>query len=171
MTIPSLDGTAAVTFYLHWVLMVLLGTAIVEAVQTAGRWRVWELPVPGGAGRALMWVTGAAALLTVANLALRGLGAPWAIHLSERLATDWLYRYTRNPMVLATLAFLVSFGLWARSAGFVIWVLALVTPAFLYYVTRFEERELEIRFGASYLDYRARTALLLPRPPRAPSVR
>lgn len=75
-------------------------------------------------------------------------------------------RYTRNPMVLATLTFLVSFGLWARSAAFVIWVLALVTPAFLYYLLRYEERELEIRFGAAYLDYRARTAMLLPWPPR-----
>ena len=164
---PTPDAVAGITFYVHWALMILLGAAILEAVQTAPRWRVWELPLPAGVGLVLMWVTGVMALLTVANLSLRGLGAPFAIHLSERLATDWLYRYTRNPMVLATLAFLASFGLWARSAGFVAWVLVLVTPAFLYFLTHFEERELEIRFGQAYREYRARTAILLPRPPRA----
>lgn len=166
---PDLGRTAAVTFYLHWALMILFGAGIVEAVQTAARWRTWELPIASTPGLVLMWVTGVLDLLTVANLAVRGLGAPFAIHLSERLATDWLYRYTRNPMVLATVAFLVSFGLWARSAAFVVWALALVTPAWLYFLERFEERELEIRFGQSYLDYRARTAMLLPRPPRQPS--
>lgn len=164
---PMPDSTASVTFYLHWALMILLGAGIVEAVQTAARWRGWELPISPGLGLALMWITGIADLLTVANLALRGLGAPFAIHLSERLATDWLYRYTRNPMVLATLAFLVSFGLWVRSAAFVVWVLALVTPAFLYYLLRYEERELEIRFGEPYRVYKARTPMLLPRRPAA----
>jgi len=30
----------------------------------------------------------------------------------------------------------------------------------------FEERELEIRFGASYLEYKSRTPMLFPRRPR-----
>ncbi len=169
---PTPEATALITFYLHWALMVLLGVGILEGVQTAQHWRGWELPLSPAVGLVLMWITGVAALATVANLAVRGLGAPWAIHLSERLATDWLYRYTRNPMVLAVLAFLVSFGLWARSALFVLWVLALVTPAFRYYLTRYEERELEMRFGAAYREYRARTSMLLPRlPRRSPATR
>jgi protein-S-isoprenylcysteine O-methyltransferase Ste14 len=114
----------------------------------------------------LVVITGTAALLTVINLALRGLGAPFAIALSKRLAVDWLYAWTRNPMVLATLACLLSLGIWFQSALFVLWVLLLVTPALLVFVKVYEERELEIRFGASYLEYKSRTPMLFPRRPR-----
>ena len=106
-------------------------------------------------------------LLTVANLALRGLGAPFDIVLSRRLATDWMYTWTRNPMVLATLACLLSVGLWLQSGLFVAWVLILVTPAWVVYLKLYEERELEIRFGQSYREYKARTSFLWPRKPRA----
>ena len=89
------------------------------------------------------------------NLALRGFGAPFGIALSRRLAIDWLYAWTRNPMVLATLAFLAGPGTLVpirvlRSVG--------AAPgksrvALLREV--FEERELEIRFGEPYRQYRA----------------
>jgi protein-S-isoprenylcysteine O-methyltransferase Ste14 len=107
-----------------------------------------------------------ATILTVVNLAVRGLGAPFAIALSRRLATDWMYRWTRNPMVLAVLAFLLSFGVWIRSTLFVVWVLLLVAPAWLYFLKVYEERELEIRFGEPYLEYKARTPMLLPGKPK-----
>jgi len=100
------------------------------------------------------------------NLALKGLGAPFAIALSKKLATDWLYAWTRNPMLLVVLAFLLSLGVWFQSALFVLWVLTLVTPALLGFVKIYEERELEIRFGASYLEYKSRTPMLFPRRPR-----
>jgi len=35
------------------------------------------------------------------------------------------------------------------------------------FLKAFEERELEIRFGASYLEYKARTPMLWPRRPKA----
>ncbi len=100
------------------------------------------------------------------NLALKGLGAPFAIALSRKLAVDWLYAWTRNPMVLAALAFLLSLGIWFQSALFVLWVLILFAPALLFFVKVYEERELEIRFGASYLEYKSRTPMLFPRKPR-----
>jgi protein-S-isoprenylcysteine O-methyltransferase Ste14 len=31
----------------------------------------------------------------------------------------------------------------------------------------YEERELELRFGASYLEYKSRTPMLFPRKPRS----
>jgi protein-S-isoprenylcysteine O-methyltransferase Ste14 len=48
----------------------------------------------------------------------------------------------------------------------VLWALILVTPALLVFVKVYEERELEIRFGTSYLEYRSRTPMLFPRKPR-----
>ena len=163
---PTPARLRTTTFLLHWVIMILLGAAIIEAIETGSGWRGWTLPLPPVIGRALLGITGLACALTVLNLAGRGLGAPWTIALSRRLATDWLYRWTRNPMGLATMAFLVSWGLWIRSALFVAWVVLLVTPAWLLFVKIFEERELELRFGDSYRSYRARTPMFIPGPQR-----
>jgi protein-S-isoprenylcysteine O-methyltransferase Ste14 len=116
-------------------------------------------------GLSLTIVTGAAVFLTVANLALKGFGAPFFIVLSRKLAADWMYAWTRNPMVLAILAFLLSLGIWFQSVLFVLWALILFTPALLFFVKVYEERELELRFGTSYLEYKSRTPMLFPRKP------
>jgi protein-S-isoprenylcysteine O-methyltransferase Ste14 len=164
---PTLDRVAWVTTIMHGILMVLFGTAIVKAIQTGGMWPGPIIPLPRGLGLVLVYGTGAVMLLTVANLALRGLGAPFDIMLSRRLATDWMYAWTRNPMVLATLACLLSIGLWLQSTLFVAWVLVVAAPAWIVYLKLYEERELEIRFGQSYREYKARTSFLWPRKPRA----
>ena len=137
--------------------------ALVRALATHRQWSDFWLSVPRGLGLALVIVTGAAAIATVLNLALKGLGAPFFIALSRKLAADWLYGRTRNPMVLAVIAFLISLGIRFQSALFVLWVLLFFTPATLFFVKVFEEKELEIRFGAPYLDYKSKTPMLLPR--------
>ena len=68
-------------------------------------------------------------------------------------------------MVLATLSGLFLLGIYYQSGLFVLWVLAVVTPAWLGFLKIYEERELEIRFGSSYLEYRRRTPILIPRKP------
>ncbi len=164
---PTNDRVAWVTTLMHAVLMVLFGTAIVKAIETGDTWQGVVIPIPHSLGWALTYATGAVMLLTVVNLALRGLGAPFDIVLSRRLATDWMYTWTRNPMVLAVLACLLSVGLLLQSALFLVWVLVLVAPAWVVYLKLYEERELEIRFGPSYRQYKARTSFLWPRKPRA----
>jgi len=69
-------------------------------------------------------------------------------------------------MVLAGLAFLLSLGIWYQSALFMLWVLILFAPALLFFVKAYEERELEFRFRASYLEYKSRTPMLFPRKQR-----
>lgn len=163
---PTPARGARVTLGLHVILMILLGNAVVEAVKTGNAWPGWTLPVPRALSVPLLWITGLAALLAVVNLAIIGLGAPFAPALSQRLATSCMYRWTRNPMGLGTLAFLATLGLWFRSTLFVAWALLLVSPAWLYFVVVYEERELEIRFGEGYRQYRARTPLIIPGRPR-----
>jgi protein-S-isoprenylcysteine O-methyltransferase Ste14 len=123
--------------------------------------------VPTAIGWTLVIITGAASVLAVLNLALKGLGAPFFIALSQKLAVDWMYAWTRNPMVLAALAFFISLGIWFQSVLFTLWVLVLFAPALLFFVKVYEERELELRFGASYLEYKSRTPMLFPRRPGA----
>ena len=163
---PTVSGAAWTTTFVHLALGLVLGVPVIRAVSTHQHWRGWALPISPGIGLALVIVAGAAFLLVVANLALKGFGAPFFIALSRKLAADWLYAWTRNPMALAGLAFLVSLGIWLRSALFVCWVLALFAPALLVFLKVYEERELEIRFGASYLEYKSRTPMLFPKRPK-----
>jgi protein-S-isoprenylcysteine O-methyltransferase Ste14 len=160
------SGAVWTTTFVHFALGFTLGVPIVRAVTTHQNWSGWVLPVPSEIGLALVIITGAALLLTVVNLALKGFGAPFFIALSRKLAADWLYAWTRNPMLLAVLAFLLSLGIWFQSMLFVLWVLILFAPALLVFVKVYEERELEIRFGASYLEYKSRTPMLFPRRPK-----
>jgi protein-S-isoprenylcysteine O-methyltransferase Ste14 len=160
------SGVVWTTTLVQFTLRNLFAVAIIRALTTHQHWPDWVLPVPTQIGLWLAIITGAALLLTVANLALKGFGAPFFIALSRKLAADWLYAWTRNPMVLAALAFLLSLGIWFQSALFVLWVLILFAPALLTFVKVYEERELEFRFGASYLDYKSKTPMLFPRKPK-----
>jgi protein-S-isoprenylcysteine O-methyltransferase Ste14 len=164
---PAISRVNWVTTAVHSGIGLTFGVPIIRAMLTHPDWSGWVLPVPTGIGLALVILTGAASLLTIANLALRGLGAPFFIALSQKLAVDWLYRWTRNPMVLAGLALLLSVGIWYQSTAFVLWALLLVTPALLFFVKVYEERELELRFGASYLEYKSRTPMLFPGKPKS----
>jgi protein-S-isoprenylcysteine O-methyltransferase Ste14 len=162
---PTTNRVSWITIFVHYAVALLFGVAIIRAIMTHQEWSGWRLPISAEIGLLLVIVTGAAVLLSVVNLALKGLGAPFAIAVTRVLAVDWLYAWTRNPMVLAVLAFLLSLGIWFQSAFFVLWVFILVTPALLLFVKMYEERELEIRFGASYLEYKSKTPLLFPRKP------
>jgi protein-S-isoprenylcysteine O-methyltransferase Ste14 len=164
---PTMSRAVWVTTLVHFALGFPLGIPVVRAIATQQDWSGWVLPIPSEIGLALVIITGTAFLLTVVNLALKGLGAPFFIALSRKLAADWLYAWTRNPMLLAALAFFLSLGIWFQSVLFVLWVLILATPALLVFVKVYEERELEIRFGASYLEYKSRTPMLFPRRPKS----
>lgn len=162
---PTKERMQWVTTGVHFILLLFLGTAIIAAVLTAEQWRGWVIPLDPRISYVLMVTTSLAALATVINLALRGWGSPFAIALTRKLATDWMYAWTRNPMVLTTMAFFVAFGLWKQSALFVAWVLFWLVPAFLFFLKVYEERELEIRLGKAYLEYQAKTPFMWPRRP------
>lgn len=160
---PTPDHTTQTTRVVHFLMMIVIGTALISAVVAAGHIRWRSFPFPSTIGGTLTAISGAFVLLTVVNLAVRGLGAPWAISLSRRLATDWLYARTRNPMVFCLVLFLFCLGLQLRSALFLAWVALVLIPAMTVFLHFYEERELEIRFGASYRQYRSTTPMFFPR--------
>jgi protein-S-isoprenylcysteine O-methyltransferase Ste14 len=164
---PTIDRAAWVTTVVHGIVVVLFGIAIIKAIQTSGSWQGLIIPIPRSLGIILVYITGTIMLLTVANLAIQGLGAPFAIALSRRLAKNWLYARTRNPMVLATLAWFVAIGVWLQSTLFVAWVLFLVAPVEIMVLKVYEERELEIRFGEAYREYKSKTSFLWPKKSKA----
>jgi len=168
--VRSLEQVAWITLFVHYSIVFAMGWSIIVAFTMARVHPFYVIPFSRTLGLVLMGVTAAVVTVTVATLALRGLGAPFAISLSRRLATDWLYRYTRNPMVVSLIAFFIAAGLWLQSALFLIWALGALTPAELLFLKIYEERELELRFGESYLAYKRSTPMLLGFRHRAQSV-
>ncbi len=163
---PVISHTVRVTTVIHYAGMILLGASLIKAIQVSNHWPLWVIPLPSAIGLLLMIISGIIVAMTVVELANESLGAPFAIALSERLAKRGIYTRTRNPMVLSLLIFLFSLGLALRTLFFIAWVLLLFTPALLIFVRVFEERELEIRFGQEYLDYKSRTSMLWPGKPK-----
>ena len=95
---------------------------------------------------------------------LHGTAVP--INPPQELITTGPYAYSRNPMMLGI--FLMLFG-----TGFFIGSLALTvifTPLFILlmsvYAMLVEEKELELRYGQKYLDYKKRVPMYIPLPKR-----
>jgi protein-S-isoprenylcysteine O-methyltransferase Ste14 len=165
---PQLEREGWVTTAVHYAGMILLGCAVMVALGFGKEHPIVTIPLPRDISYFFLLATGAFVTATVLNLAIQGLGAPFAVALSKKVADGWLYSRTRNPMVLGTLLFAVVLGFWLQSLHVVLWAAGWLSPAWLIVVRVYEERELELRFGAAYVEYRRQTPFLWPRLCRAP---
>lgn len=100
--------------------------------------------------------------ISIVVLLDRGQGLP-AFELSKKLAEKYLYERTRNPMSLGFYLMCIGMGLLAGSTFFTLWSLLAFIPVHVFFLKYFEERELEIRFGQSYVAYKQRVPFLIPR--------
>jgi protein-S-isoprenylcysteine O-methyltransferase Ste14 len=103
-------------------------------------------------------------LLVVSNVALRlwGQGAN-AFVLTQRLVVGNIYERMRNPMSLGLYLWSVGIGLLVGSTYLTLGALLVVIPVHIFYLKYFEEYELALRMGPSYLEYKRRVPFLLPR--------
>ena len=95
------------------------------------------------------------------SLAISGRGLP-AFALSQKLATEGIYTFTRNPMSLGFYILIVAGGLLKGSIFFILWSLIVIIPTHICFLKFFEERELESRFGQPYIEYKKRVPFLIP---------
>ena len=108
-----------------------------------------------------------------AQASLRRLGAGTnAFKLTQKVVTSNVYARTRNPMSLGYYLLCVGLGLIAGSTYVTLGSLLGVVPAHLFNLIYFEEYELALRLGPSYLAYKERVPLLFPRlgPLESPTV-
>jgi protein-S-isoprenylcysteine O-methyltransferase Ste14 len=74
---------------------------------------------------------------------------------TSSLVTNGVFRFTRNPMYLSLLLYLVAWAVYLAN-----WLALLLVPVFMLYITRFqikpEERALSAQFGPEYASYKAR---------------
>ena len=170
-TIISLLGTIllekypnnvnAVNFVIHYLILFVLSSFLIFALKENPFWTK-SIEFPKELSILLILFFTFLGLLTVINLAISGLGAPFAISLTERISKNFLYRYSRNTMVLSTICLLVSIGLYYQSIIFILWTLLLVFPAFVVFLHVYEEKELYLRFGENYSIYKKQTSMFFP---------
>lgn len=96
----------------------------------------------------------------------RGRGTPVPFASPTRLVTTGPFRYTRNPIKLGALLFYLGSGtVWGGlSTGLLMFAMGLALGTAYHKLV--EERELVIRFGGEYEEYRRRTPFLIPWPPK-----
>ena len=103
-------------------------------------------------------------LMAITNKLLRARGSGTnAFRLTKRIVADDIYERTRNPMSLGFYLLALAAGFVSGSTGVTLIALLGLIPAHLFFLRYFEELELELRFGASYVDYKNRVPFLLPR--------
>ncbi len=101
--------------------------------------------------------------MVASNRALRALGQGTnAFILTRQVVGQDVYRHTRNPMSLGLYLQSVGLGLALGSTSITGGALLGTIPVHVLFLKYFEERELELRFGESYVEYRERVPFLLP---------
>ena len=124
---------------------------------------------PADAGHLFFWLglTAAGLGLPLAAWTVRlfiqyghGTPAPWDP--PQKLVVRGPYRYMRNPMITAVLLMLAAEAMLFKSWPILFWLLCFFLLNNIYFPL-FEERSLEKRFGANYLEYKKHVPRWIPR--------
>ncbi|PSJ40333.1 isoprenylcysteine carboxylmethyltransferase family protein [Zobellella endophytica] len=137
-------GVVAITALLMW------------SCRRGSEWGLIDFP--GRAALALV-ILGAGLLVMVVAagqlLRARTTLLPFRPAEASQLVTGGLFRWSRNPIYLGDLLLLLAWALWLGSLLNLPWLVL-----FVVYMNRVqiaaEEQALSEKFGAAYLDYRAR---------------
>jgi len=94
---------------------------------------------------------------------IKARGTPVPFNPPRELVTGGPYAWSRNPMLTGVFAFLFGIGFLLNSLSMVfVW-----TPVFMIFnileLKLVEEPELERRFGESYIEYRRRVPMFIPK--------
>jgi protein-S-isoprenylcysteine O-methyltransferase Ste14 len=91
-----------------------------------------------------------------------GRGTAVPVMATQKLIVQPPYSYCRNPMALGAIVMYLGVAVLLGSIGAAILVL-LGAAALLTYIKLVEEKEMVLRFGQEYLEYRQHTSFLVPR--------
>jgi protein-S-isoprenylcysteine O-methyltransferase Ste14 len=116
-------------------------------------------------GGLMMIIGGIFALWSIYAQFTRGRGTPLPVMPTQELLITGPFRYCRNPMTLGTILAYLGLGVVAGTVAGCVIVLAL-GAGLIFYLKRFEERELAERFGDPYLRYKQEVPFIIPRPPK-----
>ena len=92
----------------------------------------------------------------------KGGGTPFPLVPTHVLLTDGPYRYCRNPMAFGALCWLGGWACLANGPTSLIGGLGFFATVVLSWDRWVEEKELGLKHGAAYVNYRHRTPFLIP---------
>ncbi len=168
---PSKEVAKKITRIMHYVIVVTLIIPMFTGLTTYPGLTHYDelLGIPSLPYPTISLIAGAVmmligfGLMMIAPLVLldRGQGS-FLVVLTNKLAAKDIYERTRNPMMLGLYLLCTGTGLFAGSTFFTLWSLLALIPTNVFFLKYFEERELEIRFGEPYREYRQRVPFLIP---------
>jgi protein-S-isoprenylcysteine O-methyltransferase Ste14 len=91
-----------------------------------------------------------------------GRGTPSPLMPTRRLIVEGPFAFCRNPMAFGAFFLYLGVSLLAGSPAAVALTVILFSLLMIY-IKVIEEKELELRFGPEYLDYKDRTSFIIPR--------
>jgi len=91
-----------------------------------------------------------------------GRGTPVPLMATQQLIIQKPYSYCRNPMALGAIVAYLGIAILTGSISAVAIVVTL-TVLLLVYIKFLEEKEMELRFGEAYREYRKQTPFIIPR--------
>jgi protein-S-isoprenylcysteine O-methyltransferase Ste14 len=106
-------------------------------------------------------VGGFFALWTIENQIRLASGTPFPMLPTQKLLIVGPFKYCRNPMTLGTIAAYVGISILVGSFSALIAV-AIFATILISYLKLIEEKELAMRFGNEYIEYKKKTPFIIP---------
>ena len=150
---------AGVLFVLVIPFLIITGSAAIDRWLNISQFDFGMLNlIVGGAMALIGWLF---AMWSIVDQLTRGRGTPLPVMATQTLLITGPFAYCRNPMSFGTLVLYFGLAIWTGSWS----AIALVTSfgvALIAYLKYIEEKELEARFGQSYMEYKKTTPLIIP---------
>lgn len=150
---------AGVVFVLLIPLGILKGSAAIDHWLHISRFDFGLINlVVGGAMALIGWLF---AMWSIVDQLTRGRGTPLPVMATQTLLITGPFAYCRNPMSFGTILLYSGLAIWTGSWSAIglVTAFAVVLITYLKYI---EEKELEARFGQSYMEYKETTPFIIP---------
>ena len=153
-------------FFAGILFLVLIPVALISASRALDQ----ALHLPRLVFQPVNWLLGLLFILAGLSLGLWsnhvqftiGRGTPVPIMATQKLIVLPPYSYCRNPMALGAILLYLGIAIWLGSLS-ALGVVLLFAICLLIYIKLLEEKEMELRFGADYVEYKRQTPFLFPR--------
>lgn len=106
-------------------------------------------------------IGGTVAIWTIVIQITLASGTPFPMLPTNKLLVVGPFKYCRNPMTLGTILAYGGIAIWTGSFSALLAV-AILAVLLVAYLKIIEEKELEMRFGSEYLEYKKRTPFIIP---------
>ena len=114
-------------------------------------------------GGLLVLIGATYALWSIISQLTRAKGTPLPMMATQKLLIDGSFKQSRNPMGFGAISMYLGMAVVVGSLSSLILVILFLLLLVLW-IKKVEEKELEIRFGQDYVDYKKSTSFMIPKP-------